>query len=167
MREYESYVLCNANKILPISVAAFIVCMCFWQGYPDSFYSMNTSMLESEGYAGITGWMVPLKMIYRYITGVSASLMFILLARRLEAYLPTSPLLMSIGRNTLGIYILHGFTFQIFPSSNVLFENKAISLITCFLISSILIVVSNYIVVSTSRSRWLALMLWGRKLAQK
>ena len=114
MKEYKSYVLCNANKILLISAAIFIVCMCFWQGYADTFYSMNTSMFEPEGYAGITGWMVPVKIVYRFITGVSASLMLILLARKFEKKLPTPPMVMSIGRNTLGIYILHGFTFQIF-----------------------------------------------------
>ena len=163
MKEYKESILRYAERFLIISTVTFVICMSYWKGYSDTFYSMNTSMLAEEGYAGITGWMVPVKMIYRYITGVSASFMLILLARRLEVYLPTSPLVMRIGRNTLGIYILHGFVFQIFAptSSNVLFENKVISFIACFLISSVLTVVCNYIVVLTSRSRWLALVLWG------
>ena len=114
MKEYKESILRYAERFLIISTVTFVICMSYWKGYSDTFYSMNTSMLAEEGYAGITGWMVPVKMIYRYITGVSASFMLILLARRLEVYLPTSPLMMRIGRNTLGIYILHGFVFQIF-----------------------------------------------------
>lgn len=114
MREYKEVILRYSGRILIVSAVTFFVCMSYWQGWSDTFYLMNTSMLEAEGFADITGWMVPAKMAYRYITGVSASLMLVLLARRLEAYLPTSPLLMSIGHNTLGIYILHGFVFQIF-----------------------------------------------------
>lgn len=115
MKNYNDVVMQHAKQLLWVVAITFAVCMFLWQGYSDTFYSMNTSMLAEEGYAGITGWMVPVKMIYRYITGVSASFMLILLARRLEVYLPTSPLMMRIGRNTLGIYILHGFVFQILP----------------------------------------------------
>lgn len=165
MKEYKPFIFTWANTILLISTMTFCVCMCFWQGYADTFYSMNTSMFEPEGYAGITGWMVPVKIVYRFITGISASLMLILLARKFEKKLPTPPMLMSIGRNTLGIYILHSFAFNIFtpPSSNTLIENQVVSFIACLTISAIIVIVCDYIINYTSRNQWLALLLWGKK----
>ena len=165
MKEYKPFILRWTNTILLISTITFCVCMCFWQGYADTFYSMNTSMFEPKGYAGITGWMVPVKIVYRFITGISASLMLILLARKFEKKLPTPPMLMSIGRNTLGIYILHSFAFNIFtpPSSNILIENQIISFIACLAISAIIVVACDYIIKYTSRNQWLALLLWGKK----
>lgn len=165
LKEYKHFIFSKEKTVLLVSSLTFIVCMLFWQGHDDTFYSMNTSMLEQEGHAGITGWMVPVKIVYRFITGLSASVMLILLARRYERHLPTHPFVMSIGRNTLGIYILHDFAFQIFapPSSHILFENRAVSLVVCLAISVVLVIVCDGIVELTSRNQWLALLLWGKQ----
>lgn len=163
MNEYKDSIFRHANNVLLVSITTFLVCMFFWQGASDSFYGMNTSMVELEG-AGVTGWMVLVKTIYRFTTGVSASIAFILLARRYEKFLPKPQIVMSIGRNTLGIYILHEFAWQIYPPhSDYLFENKLLSFIVCLCVSIILVVLCNYIVKFTSRIKYLALLLWGKR----
>ena len=143
MKEYKSVIISNEKVIL-------FTCL---------FFSI---LVEPEGQAGITGWLVLVKTIYRFVTGVSISIVLILLARKIDKYIPHYP--MEIGRNTLGIYILHGFTFSIFPppNSHVLFENIMLSFFACILISLIIVVVSSYAVKATGRIRILNLLLWGR-----
>ena len=123
---------------------------------------MNTSMLEPTGGAGITGAMVPVKIIYRFITGVSGSIMFLLLAKWLAARLPRIPYIITIGRNTLGIYILHTFVFGFFDYRGYLFDNEILSIIFCFTIAALVTIISNSIFNMTSRNRFLGLLLWGK-----
>ena len=161
MKEYKSVIISHEKVILYICLFFSIVGFSLWHGY-DSFFEMNTSMLEPEGQAGITGWLVLVKTIYRFVTGVSISIALILLVRRIDNYIPHHS--MNVGRNTLGIYILHGFTFSIFlpPDSHILFDNVMMSFFACVLISLSIVVVSSYVVKATGRIHILNLLLWGR-----
>lgn len=164
MRTYKTWVFELAMFILPVAALCFFGCMLFWQGYDDSFYSMNTSMYETEGHADVVGIKVLWKTLYRFVVGTSASVALILLARKMEPRMPSFPMIQNVGRNTLGIYILQGFIIQIIPPSyNTLFENEIVSLMECLLISITIAIVCHLIVNITSKNKYLALLLWGRK----
>ena len=165
MRTYKTWVFEWAMFILPVAALCFFGCMLFWQGYDDSFYSMNTSMYETEGYADIVGIKVLWKTLYRFVIGTFASVTLILLARRMSPFLLSTHLMQSIGRNTLGIYIFHSFTWKIFapPSCNILFESAVVSFAASIVISVVIVLITSAIVNMTCRNKYLALLLWGRK----
>lgn len=165
LKEYKNFIFHHNKTFLAISFVVYSICICFWQDH-DGFYYMNTSMLAPEGNAGITGVMVLWKTIYRFITGTSGSVILILLGRRIKNNLPSTGYLLSIGRNTLGIYILHTYTFQILPppSSHSICDDKIISFLVCLFISALIVVTSSLIVDITNKSRGLRLFLWGKAL---
>lgn len=162
MREYKNFIFIHANGIIILSLVTFLVCIHFWQGFDDTFYLMNTSMREPEGHAGITGWLILFKTVYRFITGVSASMMVILLARRFEKSLPTYPIVMSIGRNTLGIYILQCIVFNLIPIHPVIMTGF-FSLVLAIIMTLALIMICDYCIRLTSHHQLLALLLWGKR----
>lgn len=169
LKKYEIIIHHYERTMFACSAIIFTICMFFWQGYNDSFYDMNTSMLEPEGRAGITGIMVPVKMLYRFVTGVSGSLMLWLFAKKMAMHLSAPPYLLKVGQATLGIYILHGFAFKIFtpPINHILFDNHILSLIVCLIVSLIIMIVANWIIQFTSKSSLLALLLWGKQIGYK
>ena len=162
IKEYKTLFYRNTKTIFWVALLIYLTSVCFWQGHDDTFYGMNTSMLEPTGNAGITGTMVPLKIIYRFITGVSGSIILILFAKWLSTKLPSIPFIINIGRNTLGIYILHTFAFDLFNYRGNLFESEFLSIVFCLIIAAIITLISNSFVNFTSRYKVLRLLLWGK-----
>ena len=162
LKEYKLYVLRNVKYIWGGAFVIYTICMYFWQGFDDTFYNMNTSMLEPAGNAGITGTMVPLKIFYRFMTGVSGSIILILFAKWLATKLPSIPFIINIGRNTLGIYILHTFAFDFINYRGNLFKSEFLSIVFCFIFAAIITLISNKIVNLTSRIKLFLLLLWGK-----
>lgn len=157
-----SFIEKHSKLIFIIFLFVFIILQCFWKGYPDTFYRMNTSVFEPEGAFGIIGVAVITKTLYRFLLGVSGSITIILLFRMLSYPPKIVHLIQPIGTSTLGIYILHSFVFDLFPKRQ-LFESEIASFLGAALISILIIAVCYFIIAFTSRYKLLRFLLWGKK----
>lgn len=156
-------------RALIASLGIYILLLFGWRGYEDSFYSMNTSILEIEGYNGIHGIDVVWRTVYRLLIGIAESLAFIFAFRIMErrGYLSCRAVehCAAVGRETLGIYILQSFVFNY--SLWTMRSNSEARRVIVVVVLSLVIVVGAYIIVRiTSQNRYLAFLLWGRSLSQ-
>ena len=87
IKTYHSFIDNHTIAILLLSATVFLICLHFWQGYEDTFYSMNTSMKAPTGYKDITGIKVLYKTLFRTLTGASGSIAFIILAKVFQSVL--------------------------------------------------------------------------------
>lgn len=151
------------NPLFFSSLLIFVLCVYHWEGYEDSFYSMNTSLLETSGVFDITGVQVFYGTLFRFLTGLSGCLFFTLLFKKFRYSETLLRYLLPIGANTLGIYILHGFVFEnlekIFP-----IESDLLLFVFC-LFFSIVILVSCYLIIRIiGKYKYLSLFLLGKKI---
>ncbi len=177
----ESQLATLRHWLLPLSVLLFAVLFSFWDGL-SGFYAMNTSAIELSGEGGVTGWEVVGRTVYRYLTGTSASLAFLLIGQRffrrdadsvsadgrgeetgsrslsdhLVAFIDT------VGRNTLGIYILQSLVYWSLPAKLLPGLGDVGNFIFSFASSIVLTATTSVIVSYTSRYPLPALLLWGR-----
>lgn len=163
LREHKNLIAKHQKRIFAYSVFIFVFCLLFWRGYPDCFYGMNTSVFADTDSVGCSGIIVLYKTILRFCIGVSGSCVLIYIAKQLPSIITANKIMSNIGRNTLGIYILHGFVFQLFPSSTkLLFREEVVSLLFAVSVSAIIVLACNTFVNLTDKNRWLRLSLWGR-----
>lgn len=144
-----------------ISFLVFSLLMCFWKGYPDTFYVMNTSVFEAHGRFDVIGYTVVQKTIYRFMVGFTGSLSIILFFRKLNYPKIFVHVMQPIGENTLGIYILHCFFFDIFEKHQVC-NNACLSFVFAISISFVIVFICRLIVVCTSRFNMCRKVLWGK-----
>lgn len=118
LNKYIAFVNKYSLQLLFLSLAIYVTSLFFWEGWKNTFYQMNTSLFEESGYLGVVGREVVRLTIIRLVAGCSGSLFFILIFKYISGYILKreciSKILLQIGRNTLGIYILHSFAFDIF-----------------------------------------------------
>ncbi len=149
--------------LLPVSAVVFVVMLFLWKE-TDSFYAMNTSALETTGANDIVGLSVVWKTVWRYFVGAIGSLSFVLC---FKWYLAEGrfPLVMCIGQETLGIYILQSLVYWSLPSSPIFpawgnWGNFALA----WVVSILIVLVSYGIVHFTTRNRYAGLLLWGKRI---
>jgi fucose 4-O-acetylase-like acetyltransferase len=164
LRKSEQWLERQSHWLLPFSICTFITMLFFWKDY-DSFYAMNTSVMEPSGASGIVGWQVVWKTIWRYLVGVAGSLSLVLLFKRFTSNKGVEWVL-HIGQETLGIYILQSLVYWSLPSVPLFptwgnWGNFAFSLV----ISAVVVWVACQIIRFSSRNRYLGLILWGKRLS--
>lgn len=150
----------NKKKFFLISFVVFALLMTQWNGYPDTFYSMNTSVFEKQGHFNIVGFDVVIKTLYRYIIGFTGSLSIILLFKQIK-YIENLKLVSLVGTNTLGIYIIHFFLIDLLPETIV--EGELMLFIMSFLLSFVILFACNVIIHISSQNVFLRQVLWGKK----
>ena len=163
IKTYHSFIDNHTIAILLLSATVFLICLHFWHGYEDTFYSMNTSMKAPTGYKDITGIKVLYKTLFRILTGASGSIAFILLAKVFQSVL-TNRHILNIGKNTLAIYVSHSIIIDaskgfapLLPASGY-----ALSLVVSIAASLIIIAFCYWFAKITSKSQWLNFLLWGK-----
>lgn len=164
-RTYESE-LYNCKKLVTLcSLVTFIFGIISWRGFSDTFYNMNTSLLEPTGYENIIGVEVFKRTLIRFCLGVSGSLIVIFFfqyishTRLMQRYAMSC--LCWVGKNTLAVYILQSFVFYYIPPRN-LWAHQILVIPVCALIALLIIVVSCYFCMLTSKNKNIALVLWGK-----
>mgnify|MGYP003397899349 FL=1 len=165
IKTYHSFIDNHTIAILLLSATVFLICLHFWHGYEDTFYSMNTSMKAPTGYKDITGIKVLYKTLFRILTGASGSIAFILLAKVFQSVL-TNRQILNIGKNTLAIYLSHSIIIDaskgfapLLPASGY-----ALSLVVSIAASLIIIAFCYWFAKITSKSQWLNFLLWGKAM---
>lgn len=162
--------LANMKTLIAMGVL-FVGMLLGWHGEPDSFYGMNTSALAPGNAANpLEGWDVVIRTLYRFVTGVAGGMFFVLLFKHIfdnDAVQPVteSPFrkwCKSVGKNTLGIYILQSFVYWNLPKHDLFGMGDACGFVISLIVSTLVIIVSQYIIVITSKSSLLALALWGK-----
>lgn len=177
----ESRLTASWRWLLPSALLTFAVLFSFWDGY-SGFYSMNTSAIATSGVGGVIGWEVVGRTIYRYVTGTVASLAFLLIGQRFfrrdsdtETVVGESgdartkslsdclvTFVDTVGRNTLGIYILQSLVYWSLPAKLQPGWGEVGNFIFSFALSIVVTVAASIIVSFTARYRIPALLLWGR-----
>lgn len=160
LKQYWKWVEKYEKKFLLLSIVAFALLIVRWNGYPDTFYSMNTSVFEKQGHFNIIGFDVVIKTLYRYITGLTGSLSVILLFKQIK-YIGNLKLVPFIGTNTLGVYMIHFFLIDLLPESIVYGEMMVFAM--SIFISIVILFVCNVIIHISSKNVFLRQVLWGKK----
>lgn len=167
INQYKDLIWSKHSQILLVSCVGFLIGLLFWRGEPDTFYGMNTSLLEPVGYANIVGFEVVKRSLLRFMLGLTGSMTFMLsfrmISERINANNAISDYVTKIGQNTLGIYILHGFVFDVFGKTSMFEDSPLVSFIFCFLSSVIVLLACNHLYRFTLRSKKLSLILWGKR----
>lgn len=140
--------------------------MSFWEGYPNTFYEMNTSIFVTEGYEDIYGNIIIWKTFYRILIGTSASIAILLFFKLLfELYLGKnfviSNIVQYVGNRTLPIYMLHLYFFDIYSNRNLLGEG-ILAFIASVVLSILFICLILYVVKFVRKNRLLSLLLLGK-----
>lgn len=161
LKRHWTYVRHNSKFVFILSMIAFVCCLTQWHGYADTFYSMNTSILERQGAFDVVGMSVVLKTLFRYITGLSGSIFIILLFRFFSYSNFVVRYIQPIGMNTLGIYIIHFYIVDLLPQRTL--DNELLMLIITVFASVLIVVLCNSIIEITSKVGVLRSYLWGKK----
>lgn len=161
-RKIEQWLDQHSIWLLPASTILFVVMLFFWHE-EDSFYAMNTSAVESNGANGIVGSMVIVKTVWRYLVGATGCLMLILLFKRF-AQNCTSDLLLRIGQETLGIYILQSLVYWSLPVKPIFHAWGAWGNLAFSVVLSVVIVLVAFVVIRlTEKNKVIGLLLWGKR----
>lgn len=146
-----------------VSLAVYIVCLCFWKCRADSFYWMNTSILEPEGEFDVYGKLVVYKTLYRFVTGLAGSLVFILLFKKLKYSQKFLNVITPIGTNTLGIYIIHGFMLNL-SAMLCPFTSNVMLFVYCLITAVVILLISYFFIRLMDRNKLVSLFLFGKKI---
>lgn len=147
-------------------LCAFAILLFVWNGKTDTFYGMNTSVIPQSGVGDVVGLMVVYKTIFRFIVGVVGSFALILLFSRLfdkESKNKARAFCQSIGKETLGIYILQSLVYWSLPNHDILGLGEWGNFCFALLISVVISIVSYYIIKASSKNKWLGLVFLGKK----
>lgn len=151
--------------ILWTSLLLFLVLLTKWNGFPDCFYYMNTSIFAPADQYGNEGLFLIVKILYRILIGLSGSIFFIslfhLMCFKLESPSGVVQALIKVGQYTLPIYILHSYLFEYF-SFGFVGMNPLVHSIFILLLTVAVICVSIIIYRITSVNKYLKFMLWGK-----
>lgn len=165
IKNYAAVIEKHSRIILCLSIVAYAVCMMFWNGKDDTFYDMNTSMVEHLGNAGITGIYIPIKQVFRFVIGTSASVCLLLGARQISKFIPRNDFVLKVGSSSIGIYILHSYVGR-WISSFYLWQDYVdsmlLSIFIYLLLALVNVIVSYLIFDISSRNSMVRLFLWGR-----
>ena len=140
-------------------IAAFVIMLGFWQA-DDAFYRSNTAVNASQGAAGIAGAGVIWNTVWRYAVGVTGSMMWIVIFRRL----PTSAFCLRVGQETLGIYILQSLVYWSLPVTALITWGDMGNFCFSLALSVVVVIVSYCVIRLTSRNAVLGLLLWGKRI---
>lgn len=166
LKRYNKVITERKWVVLIASFVAFVVSLCYWEGWNNTFYQMNTSLVATTGYHDIVGIEVFRLSVIRLLAGSSASIFFLVLFQIIfqqassDSYI--SRILSQIGQNTLGIYILHSFFLDVFVKKVNISETQFLSVLLCFFLSILIVIVFNRIYIITQKSRICSMLMWGR-----
>lgn len=161
-RKIEQWLDRQSCWLLPVSTVLFVVMLFFWQD-DDSFYAMNTSVVELSGANGIVGSMVVVKTVWRYLVGATGSLMLILLFKKFTQNY-ASNLLLQLGQETLGIYILQSFVYWSLPATPIFSAWGAWGNLIFSVVLSVAIVLVAFVVIRlTAKNKVIGCLLWGKR----
>lgn len=158
LRRKESFIDANLNKIMIVSSLLFFGMLLIWNS-SDAFYSMNTSAVAINSVDGIVGEKVVFRTILRYIIGVVGSICFISIFKKL----PNSDLVVNIGQETLGIYILQSLVYWSLPGYSIIHFGSIGNFVFALIVSLAIVILSYYIIILTSRNKYLRLFCWGKR----
>lgn len=165
LRKHNRWIKKHIRSVLLLSLIGFCAMLPFWKGYPDTFYTMNTSLLAPVGEMGIVGWLVFQRTLFRFAIGVFGSVAIILLFDCGEKYLPTESrwirMCQTIGQRTLAIYILSGCVHEYFwttPLGSDVWLSWLYSLIL-----SVVIIWACVLICKWTEWYPIGLFLWGKQ----
>jgi len=147
-----------------LSLICFIIGLWNWQGWNDTFYGMNTSILVTEGI--VSGKIIIWKTIFRFLIGLTGSLTFFFLFKKLfekETVLQSRIIqrIADIGKYTLGIYIIQSLVFSNIQLS-VPYESELFALLISILLSLLILFIAYFICKMTYNVPYVSTLLWGQ-----
>lgn len=152
--------------IIIFSLIVFTIGLFLWRGYPDTFYEMNTSIIEPSGYENIVGIEIVYRSTLRFIMGLSGSFLCILFFKHInksQYFRKIKSFLRNLGQHTLAIYILQSIVFIYIPGRN-LWEHQILIVPSCILIALLIIGISYCISLLTSKINYLSFLMWGKPI---
>jgi len=152
-----------------LSLICFIIGLWNWQGWNDTFYDMNTSILATKGI--VTGGLVIWKTIFRFFIGLTGSLTFFFIFKKIyekETVLQSRIIqrIADIGKYTLGIYIIQSLVFENLKLPMHV-ENVSRPLIIGMLLSLMIFVFAYFICKITYKIPYISTLLWGQILKKE
>ncbi|MCQ2211618.1 MAG: acyltransferase family protein [Paludibacteraceae bacterium] len=165
-RQYENKIDRYKISLFISSVIVFFLLLPQWRGFLDTFYWMNTSLLETIGYADVVGLAIVERTIVRFLLGISGSLVFIMCFSWLEKMEKNNGLVFyvldNLGKCSIGIYICHSILLDYLPHYSI--PNIALmSEIGCILLTILYVSVSFYSYKWTENIPVLSKLMWGTK----
>ena len=160
---YNESLMLKGKRNMLISMAVFVVSLCFWKGdYDASFrfvYFSPTLRFDMEH---------TFYVFVRLMVGLSGSLTFLFLFRYLSVAMPLNKFTAyasEVGRHTLGIYCVQVYLLE-FGLGHLKPQFEQVdNVVFHVLFAVILLVVFNFIVACLERNRWTALLFLGREKA--
>ena len=168
LKRYNDRIENRKKHFALLSFLLFAVMLFFWHGYEDTYYSMNTSIFETDGYHGICGTIIIWKTLFRFLIGTAGSLASYFLFSTLfdNKHAGQSSVLQffaGIGQCSLMIYILHGFVIDELNKRDFVLNQDTLSILFITVLLTVVLLFACYFVAKlTLQNKWLSLLLWGK-----
>jgi fucose 4-O-acetylase-like acetyltransferase len=168
LRNNYQYFLDHIKRILFCSIIIFVICLVFWDGNYTVYVSGLKSIVRIResfrlGAVVLDFDNLPISA-FRLVTGISGSILFfalfLIMYRENRFYLCLS----TIGKYSMGIYILHIYIIYNFMGKYIDFPNMNIwiySLVATPFISLFVVILCNVIIQLVHKNRYIELLLFG------
>lgn len=170
---FKKFTFSNIKKLLLGSIVFFVMWCVLYSKWKHGFcfYTTNTSMFANpypcpySDVPEISGWLVPLIMMYRFIIGLTGSLAVLLFVKFMDNYIGNNKIYMvfsELGQYTLGCYLMQDIILpQLKDTCLSQLCNKYY--IVAILFTFVLWILLSVFIKYTSRWGSLSFFMWGKR----